>query len=87
MPLVIKTCPTACLSAYHFLEYIVTALWNPGRVNIGSFLLGHSVQYWLANLATVLEFIAETVWFSWMKASPFLLYSRIFGISLRFTYI
>jgi protein-S-isoprenylcysteine O-methyltransferase len=47
------------LSAFHFLEFALTALHRPGEVGADSFLLNHSVAYGAAFAAAVAEFWLE----------------------------
>jgi len=49
----------AVLAFFHFSEYFFTAATNPAALNLDSFLLNHSVAYWLAAAASVLEFFLE----------------------------
>ena len=48
------------LSFFHFSEYFTTALWNPHRLSLDSFILNHSREYHIAALASWIEFFLET---------------------------
>ena len=49
----------AILSFFHYFEYVVTGLTNPSNLNTDSFLLNHSLQYWIAAIASWIEFFVE----------------------------
>ncbi|XP_066916071.1 protein-S-isoprenylcysteine O-methyltransferase-like [Clytia hemisphaerica] len=53
----------AALSFFHFSEYFMTALYNPHRLSIDSFLLNHSFEYKAAAVASWIEFIIEAYFF------------------------
>lgn len=55
-------CYVMVLSIFHFSEYFVTAATNPTAVSLDSYLLNHSVSYWLAASASWLEYFLE-LWF------------------------
>jgi len=47
------------LATFHFLEYVVTGITNPSNLSTDSFLLNHSLQYWIAAIASWIEFFVE----------------------------
>jgi len=47
------------LSIFHYLEYAVTGITNPSNLNTDSFLLNHSMQYWIAAVASWIEYFLE----------------------------
>lgn len=54
------------LSFFHFSEYFVTALINPRSLSLDSFLLNHSIEYGVAVVAGIAEFIVELLIFPGM---------------------
>jgi protein-S-isoprenylcysteine O-methyltransferase len=63
------------MSAFHYLEFLTTALTNPFNLSVDSYLLNHSVQYGLAAMASWIEYAVE-IW-----AFPSMKTLNIFGIS------
>lgn len=55
------------LASFHYLEYAVTGLTNPSNLKTDSFLLNHSIQYWLAAIASWIEHLVEMYFFPSMK--------------------
>lgn len=51
------------LSFFHWSEYFVTAISSRETLNLDSFLLNHSVEYWAAASASWLEFAVEYYFF------------------------
>ncbi|KAI3642981.1 hypothetical protein MP228_012536 [Amoeboaphelidium protococcarum] len=49
----------ASLCTFHLLEYYSTAINHPESINLSSFLLDHSREYWLAHISSLIEY---TVW-------------------------
>ncbi|KAL7648687.1 UNVERIFIED_CONTAM: hypothetical protein RMT77_000594 [Armadillidium vulgare] len=47
------------LSFFHFSEYLLTAITNPSNLSLDSFLLNHSVSYWVAACCSWIEFFLE----------------------------
>ena len=47
------------LSMSHFLEYAVTGITNPSNLSTDSFLLNHSLYYWIAAVASWIEYFVE----------------------------
>lgn len=48
------------LSLFHFLEYYITAKYNPGKVHSESFLLNNGSEYLLAHTVGSLECLVES---------------------------
>jgi len=57
------------MSAFHYMEYFVTAISNPGNLSTDSFLLNHSAAYGVAAAASWVEFFAEALLFPAMKVT------------------
>ncbi|KAI8335043.1 Isoprenylcysteine carboxyl methyltransferase family-domain-containing protein [Chlamydoabsidia padenii] len=51
------------LALFHFLEYLATALFNPDKLSLDSFLINHSPHYHAAHAASLIEFIVEYYFF------------------------
>lgn len=49
----------AILSFFHFSEFMAVAILNPRTLTIDSFILNHSIQYWVAAVASWLEWGLE----------------------------
>lgn len=47
------------LSFFHFSEYLTTSITNPSTLSLDSFLLTHSVAYWVAAVCSWAEFFLE----------------------------
>lgn len=47
------------LCFFHFSEFLTTALYNSNTLTIDSFLLNHSVNYHMALMLAIVEFLAE----------------------------
>jgi len=47
----------AALAIFHMSEYLTTAIWNPSRVKVGSYLLHNGLGYHCAHIVGVLEFM------------------------------
>ncbi|CCF58492.1 hypothetical protein KAFR_0E03400 [Kazachstania africana CBS 2517] len=56
------------LSLFHFLEYYITAKYNPGKVHNESFLLNNGVGYLAAHLAATIECFLECLFFPHLKS-------------------
>ncbi|XP_053609896.1 protein-S-isoprenylcysteine O-methyltransferase [Plodia interpunctella] len=54
-------------SGFHFSEFMTVALTNPRTLSVDSFILNHSVQYWVAAVASWVEFGLEYYFFPNMK--------------------
>ncbi|EGG02371.1 uncharacterized protein MELLADRAFT_49864 [Melampsora larici-populina 98AG31] len=51
------------LIVFHFFEFMVTAIWNHSRVTVNSFLLNNGIEYWLAHLFSITEYlIMQTIY-------------------------
>ena len=47
------------LSFFHYSEYFSTAATNPTSLSLDSYLLNHSISYWVAASASWIEFFLE----------------------------
>ncbi|QLL30713.1 hypothetical protein HG536_0A05280 [Torulaspora globosa] len=50
------------LCLFHFLEYYITARYNPTKVNVDSFLLNNGVEYIACHTLAILETLIEYVY-------------------------
>lgn len=48
-----------CLSTFHFLEFLFTAFTTLETLDHSSFLLDHSLMYWIAAVGSWVEFFVE----------------------------
>ena len=75
------------LSFFHFSEYLMTAMYNPHRLSLDSFLLNHSFEYKAAAVASWVEFFIEAFLLPSSKSlyviSSIGLFFVIFGEVLR----
>jgi len=55
------------LSLFHFLEFILTALYHPDNLSFTSFLVDHSKEYHFALVGGAVEFIIEWYFFPSLK--------------------
>ncbi|KAG4305994.1 hypothetical protein PORY_000904 [Pneumocystis oryctolagi] len=64
------------LSLFHFLEFWITALYNPLNVSISvqAFLFSNGSQYILAHCFTILEYLLEYLFFPQIKMYKFISY-------------
>jgi protein-S-isoprenylcysteine O-methyltransferase len=67
------------ISLFHFLEYFITAKYQPNRVNSDSFVLNNP-GYHVAHLIAFLECLLELYFFPNWKKSNF--YIKLFGLFL-----
>lgn len=51
------------LSIFHFLEYYITAKFNPLKVNSQSFLINNGMEYTCAHILAILECLLESYFF------------------------
>ena len=65
------------LSLFHYFEYAVTGLTNPSNLSTDSFLLNHSLQYWIAAIASWIEHFVELYFLPDYKHVSFLIGSGI----------
>lgn len=73
------------LALFHFLEYYITAKYNPKKVNSQSFLLNNGIEYTMAHVMAILECLIEGYYCPRMKAynsSKFLQTLIVVGIML-----
>ncbi|KAL1925575.1 uncharacterized protein VTP21DRAFT_458 [Calcarisporiella thermophila] len=57
----------AAISVFHVLEYFATALYNPSKLSLDSFLINHSIAYTAAHTAGIVEFLVELYLFPQWK--------------------
>ncbi|CAI2320492.1 unnamed protein product [Caenorhabditis sp. 36 PRJEB53466] len=55
------------LFLFHFSEFVFTALSNRRSLRPDSFLLNHSVGYWMAASVSWIEFLLEAYFCPWLK--------------------
>uniref|UniRef100_A0A8R1IA05 Protein-S-isoprenylcysteine O-methyltransferase n=1 Tax=Caenorhabditis japonica TaxID=281687 RepID=A0A8R1IA05_CAEJA len=60
------------LFLFHFSEFVFTALSNRRSLRPDSFLLNHSVGYWVAASVSWIEFLIEAYFFPDLKKYPIL---------------
>ncbi|GAA5922263.1 protein-S-isoprenylcysteine carboxyl O-methyltransferase [Sporobolomyces koalae] len=53
----------ASWSFFHLLEFVVTSMYNPGKLSVSSYLLDNGVSYIAAHIAGVLEHVLEETFF------------------------
>jgi len=51
------------LALFHFFEFFVTGLTNPSSLSCDSFLLNHSLEYWVAAVCAWAEHFIESLFF------------------------
>ncbi|CAH2095828.1 unnamed protein product [Euphydryas editha] len=61
-------------SLFHFSEFMAVALTNPKTLTVDSFILNHSVQYWVAAVSSWTEAAVEYYFFPNMKTAFWLSY-------------
>ncbi|GAA5838337.1 hypothetical protein JCM9279_003208 [Rhodotorula babjevae] len=49
----------ACWSFFHLAEFIVTSMYNPGKLSVSSYLLDNGQLYHVAHVAGILEHVLE----------------------------
>lgn len=72
----------AALSFFHFSEYIMTALYNPDKLSIDSFLLNHSFEYKVAAVFSWVEFLVEIYFLPAFKTQFWLICIGLFMVLL-----
>jgi len=55
------------IAIFHLLEFFMTAIFKPGDLSFTSFLLTHSKEFYIANLAAVVEYWIEFFIFPSLK--------------------
>ena len=70
-----------CLTCFHFAEFIVTAINQPGDVSYDSYLINHSRAYTVAAVSSWVEFWVEARVTPGLKGSGFL---TALGICMMF---
>lgn len=61
------------LSVFHFLEFILTAMFHSETLTIDSFLLNHSKQYHFAALCATIEYWMELAFYPSLKSNMILI--------------
>ncbi|ORX89520.1 farnesyl cysteine-carboxyl methyltransferase, mediates the carboxyl methylation step during C-termin [Basidiobolus meristosporus CBS 931.73] len=59
-----------CLSIFHHLEYLLTALYKPENLQLDSYLLNHSTAYTIAIFVGLFEYFLEDFSFLSQKNTP-----------------
>ncbi|GAA6007296.1 hypothetical protein JCM11491_003078 [Sporobolomyces phaffii] len=49
----------ASWSFFHLMEFVVTSMYNPGKLSVSSYLLDNGKEYTLAHIAGVVEYVLE----------------------------
>lgn len=44
---------------FHLMEFVVTSMWNPGKLTVSSFLLDNGKEYHVAHLVGIAEHVLE----------------------------
>ncbi|MCP9263975.1 Protein-S-isoprenylcysteine O-methyltransferase [Dirofilaria immitis] len=57
----------ACIAAFHYGEFLATALTNRTDLNFSSYLLDHSSAYWAAALISWVEYAVEVRFLPFLK--------------------
>ena len=65
------------LFTFHYFEYVVTGLTNPSNLSTDSYLLNHSLQYWMAAMASWVEYFIELYFFPELKTSKVVLWMGV----------
>ncbi|EFP92536.2 uncharacterized protein PGTG_18534 [Puccinia graminis f. sp. tritici CRL 75-36-700-3] len=47
------------LILFHLLEFLTTAIFNPSRVSVDSFLLNNGASYWYAQMMSITEYVVR----------------------------
>ncbi|KJH40606.1 isoprenylcysteine carboxyl methyltransferase family protein [Dictyocaulus viviparus] len=66
-PVALFFCYTLVFSFFHFSEFLVTAISNRRSLQPDSFLLNHSMAYWIAAFASWTEFFIEVYFTPFLK--------------------
>ncbi|KTW29207.1 protein-S-isoprenylcysteine O-methyltransferase [Pneumocystis carinii B80] len=66
------------VSLFHFLEFWITALYNPLNVSISSFLFSNGSLYIIAHSFSILEYLLEYLFFPKMKMYKLISYTGFF---------
>lgn len=69
---------TLIMSLFHFSEMFFIGITNNENLKVDSFLLNHSVQYWMAAISSWLEFGIKTLTMPWLNSN----YISIVGVLL-----
>lgn len=68
------------LALFHFLEYYITAKYNPKKVSCQSFLLNNGIEYTMAHIVAILEFLLEGYFCPRLKAYNSSQFCQIFVV-------
>ncbi|KAK4054885.1 farnesyl cysteine-carboxyl methyltransferase [Microbotryomycetes sp. JL201] len=49
----------SCWAVFHLLEFVVTSMWNPGKLSVSSFLLDNGNAYHIAHIVGITEHALE----------------------------
>lgn len=60
---------TLIMSIFHFSEMFFIGITNNENLKADSFLLNHSIQYWLAAISSWLEFGIESLTMPWLNSN------------------
>ncbi|XGW23839.1 hypothetical protein V3C99_005786 [Haemonchus contortus] len=66
-PVAMFCCYSFIFSIFHFSEFFFTAISNRRSLQPDSFLLNHSTAYWIAALASWIEFFSEVYFIPFLK--------------------
>ncbi|VDN04211.1 unnamed protein product [Thelazia callipaeda] len=58
----------ACVAAFHYGEFLMTALTNRSDLNSSSYLLDHSLAYWIAAVSSWIEYAVEVRFLPLLKS-------------------
>lgn len=67
------------ISIFHFLEYFITASYQPDRVCIDSYVINNGHTYHFAHLFALVECLLELYFFPNFKTSNYFLLIKLFG--------
>lgn len=61
----------AALSLFHFLEFYITAKYNPGKVHSESFLINNGAEYLVAHTFAIVECLIEYLFYPNWKSTNY----------------
>ncbi|CAK1551378.1 unnamed protein product [Leptosia nina] len=67
------------LSIFHFSEFFAVAVTNRQTLTIDSFILNHSIQYWVAAVASWIEMAIESYFFPCLKSAQWI---TVLGVAM-----
>ncbi|VDN49625.1 unnamed protein product [Gongylonema pulchrum] len=65
-----------CIAAFHYGEFLATALTNRADLDLSSYLLDHSLAYWAAAALSWVEYVLE-VWYLPVLKNPYVSYAGL----------